>query len=74
LLSRFLEINAAMMAPAADISAGSNFSINSVLVQSRAMSNCTLRLGTKKREARFFEFRGNQGMGRPILANVALQS
>lgn len=36
-----------MMAPAADISGGSNFSINSVIMQSRAVSNRALRLGTK---------------------------
>jgi hypothetical protein len=36
-----------MMAPAADISAGSNFSINSALMQSRAVSNRALRLSTK---------------------------
>jgi len=33
------EIQAAMMAPAAVISEGSNFSINSVIMQSRAVSN-----------------------------------
>lgn len=36
-----------MMAPAADISGGSNFSINSVIMQSRAVSNRALPLSTK---------------------------
>jgi hypothetical protein len=36
---RLFEIHAAMMAPAADISGGSNFSTNSVIMQSRAVSN-----------------------------------
>jgi hypothetical protein len=45
-LRRF-EINAAMMTPAAVISGGSNFSINSVIMQSRVVSNCGLRLSTK---------------------------
>lgn len=35
------------MAPAADISGGSNFSMNSVIMQSRAVSNRALRLSTK---------------------------
>jgi hypothetical protein len=33
------EIHAAMMTPAAVINGGSNFSINSVIMQSRAVSN-----------------------------------
>ncbi|HSV63808.1 MAG TPA: hypothetical protein VLH83_10735, partial [Chthoniobacterales bacterium] len=45
-LCRF-EISAAMMAPTAVISDGSNFSINSVIMQSRAMSNRALRLSTE---------------------------
>ena len=35
------------MTPAADISCGSNFSINSVLMQNRAVSNRAQRLSTK---------------------------
>ena len=40
-------MSAAMMAPAAVISGGSNFSKNSVIMQSRAISNRALRLSTK---------------------------
>ena len=46
---RFLEISAAMMTPAAVISGGSNFSINSVIMQSRAVSNRALRLSQNTR-------------------------
>jgi hypothetical protein len=42
LLPRLFDIHAAMMAPAAVISEGNNFSINSVLMQSRAVSNGAL--------------------------------
>jgi hypothetical protein len=44
---RLFEIRAAMMAPAAEISGGSNFSMNSVLMRSRAVSKCALRMKTE---------------------------
>jgi hypothetical protein len=45
------------MAPPADINAGSNFSINSVVMQSRAVSNHTLRLSKKYESVATVDYR-----------------